>query len=328
MSVFFVNICPAIPEEWDAIWKECDYSTYFHSREWAEIWNAYTKGYLHPEPILISFSDGKKALLPLSSQKTYRGWGVDYISSPAGTFGGWISSDKLTVAHGILLVDYLKKEMGNLVWRINPYDELVCKVGVKVTENDETHSLNLTDGFEAVYKGWTKGHRSAARKARKEGVTVGIATTLDDWYSYYAVYEDSLRRWGNSASCIYRWEIFGEMFRRGSPYIKLWLASYRGRLIAGALCFYAKNHIVYWHGAALEDYFYLRPVHLLLYETINDACENGYSWFDFNPSGEHEGVKAFKKSFGAKPLQCPMITFETVSTKVLKRISGAKKKIW
>ena len=28
-------------------------------------------------------------------------------------------------------------------------------------------------------------------------------------------------------------------------------------------------------------------------------------WFDFNPSGGHEGVRAFKKSFDAEAVSCP-----------------------
>ncbi|NEQ84270.1 MAG: GNAT family N-acetyltransferase, partial [Moorea sp. SIO2I5] len=75
-------------------------------------------------------------------------------------------------------------------------------------------------------------------------------------------------------------------------------------MISGALCFYAKKHVVYWHGSSLEKYLNLRPVNLVMYEIVKDSCEQGYSWFDFDTSGGLPGVIAFKKSFGAKPLDC------------------------
>ncbi len=323
MKVSIQNILSASSIEWDEIWKKCDYSTYFHSREWSEIWSAYTGGRMKPDPKLLVFSDYKKALLPLSSQKNFKGLTKSYISSPAGTFGGWISTDDLDAEHGVLLAGYLTKRLGNLFWRFNPYDTLVFQAGVSANKDDETQTLNLASGFDAIHKGWTKGHRYAARTARKKGVWIRPASTLDDWHTYYEVYEDSLRRWGNKASSKYGWTLFNYMFQCNSPDIKLWLAIYQDKVVAGALCFYAKKHVVYWQGAALEDYFHLSPVNLLLFEAIKDACEQGYNWFDFNPSGGHEGVKAFKKSFGTEPLPCPIVSIDSNLVRISKNITAA-----
>jgi hypothetical protein len=48
-----------------------------------------------------------------------------------------------------------------------------------------------------------------------------------------------------------------------------------------------------------------------MYEIIKSCCEEGYSWFDFNPSAGLEGVRAFKESFGAKPLPSHVVNMET-----------------
>lgn len=312
MSVSIKNIRSAKNGEWDHIWRGCDYATYFHSREWAEIWNTYTKGKMCPDPKLVIFTDGKKALLPLSYQNNLKGLIKNYISSPAGTFGGWISVDGIDTNHAILLTKFLNEKLSSLVWRINPYDGLISELGVQASEYDETYTLSLEVGFEVIYKKWTKGHRSAARKAHELGVSVKLASTLEDWKSYYYVYKDSLRRWGNQVSSRYGWGIFHEMFQRDSPNLKLWLALCADKsVVAGAIVLYAKRHVVYWHGAALEEYFSLRPVNLLLYEIIKNASEEKYFWFDFNPSGGHKGVAAFKKSFGVEVLPCPIIYVKT-----------------
>lgn len=294
-------------EDWDHIWRNCDYATYFHSREWAEIWQIYTHSAMKPDGKILKFSDGKAVLLPFSSQRILRGLAKQYISSPAGTFGGWLSLDELSESHRRLLYKYIIVHYKNLMWRLNPYDYLVNSLNIDNSEDDTTQVLNLENGVDVLYKKWTKGHASAARAARAAGVQIQTATTLTEYKAYYEVYEDSLKRWGESASSKYDWRLFQNIFNRSSPDITLWLSLYDDRVIAGALCFYAKRHVVYWHGAALSAYFNLRPVNLLMYEIIKNSCERDYRWFDFNPSGGHEGVKAFKRSFGAEELKCPIV---------------------
>ena len=323
MKISIKSVRTAEAAEWDSIWLRCDYATYFHSREWAEIWNIYSEGNISPEPYLIVFSDGRKAVLPLSSSRSYKGLIRNYLSSPGGTFGGWISEDNLLEEHAVLLSEYLYNKGGTLFWRFNPYDELVGKITIPTTTQDETNAINLLGGFDAAYNSWTKGHKSATTKARREGVSVRLASSLEDWQNYYEVYEDSLKRWGDKASSRYEWKFFEEICRRNSPNVKLWLAIFQERVVAGALCFYAKRHVVYWHGAALEEHFHLRPVNLLMYEAILDACNHDYSWFDFNPSGGHEGVKAFKKSFGAIEIKTNVCINYTWTSKGLKAASFA-----
>lgn len=123
MSLSVSYIRPATNAEWDAIWRECDYATYFHSREWAEIWEKYTKGGLVPTPLIFNFSDGCRVLVPLSTGRILKGIAKMHISSPAGTYGGWISADIIAEEHAILLSDYLTSKIDNLFWRMNPFDK-------------------------------------------------------------------------------------------------------------------------------------------------------------------------------------------------------------
>lgn len=320
MSLRVIDERLATSEEWGHIWKNCDYATYFHSREWAEIWQKYTQGKMRPDAKLITFSDGKSALFTFSSRRILKGLTKQYISSPAGTFGGWLSLSELSESHGRLLHEYIMAHYKSLTWRLNPYNSLETSLNIKDIKKDETQTLNLECDFETIYKGWTKGHASAARKASKAGVEIREATTFQDWEDYYEIYEDSLKRWGDSTSSRYDWKLFQIMYDLSSLNIKLWLAIADDQAIAGALCFYAKKHVVYWHGSALSKYFNLRSVNLLMYEVIKQSCEHGYQWFDFNPSGEHEGVKAFKKSFGTQELACPVFNRNYKITRLVHRI--------
>jgi hypothetical protein len=316
-SVSIASVRPASLSEWDLIWRECNYSTYFHSREWAEIWSKYTKRKMFLTPFFVSFSDGKKALLPFSCLKRgglapiLMGTTRLYLSSPECTYGGWISADKLDHNHAVLLLNLIEKKFNNLFWRLNPYDDIALKSGIKISDEGETHAINLERGFDVIASNMSKGHRSAVKQATRNGVSVRISSSIEDWLNYYQVYETSVSRWGNRLlGDKYSWELFHEIFIRNSPNVELWLSIYHDRVISGALCFHSKRHYVHWHGASLETYFNLRPVNLLLYEVIKNACEKGYTWFDFNPSATLEGVKAFKERFGAQALKCPIVRLE------------------
>ncbi len=219
MSLSLEGIRPARPEEWDDTWQSCGYATYLHSREWAEIWSAYTKGSTCPAARVAAFSDGLKAL-PLSRQTSYSGAVKRYISSPAGTFGGWISKHELKPAHARLLSDYLTRTFPCLCWRLNPYDPLAQAIPINHAIADETQTCNLEGGFDTVYRLSRKGHRQNARKAIKLGVTVRQADTIGDWNSYYEAYQDSLRRWVGHVSSQDGWDLFEEMYKRNSHNIK------------------------------------------------------------------------------------------------------------
>lgn len=310
MNLSLAKVAAASDEEWDRTWLKCDSATYFHSREWSEVWGAYQRAKTRPHPLKAIFSDGKQVVLPLSSRKALKGLVKRFLSSPAGTYGGWISSEELTPAHVRLLVEFLTRELGPLDWRLNPYDLILRATVIPGAKDDETHALDLRPGFAAVSAEWSHGQAALARKVRKavrEGVTVTPAEAEPDWRAYFDVYEQSLARWADQATSRYRWNLFSELFHRRSPHHQLWLARREERVIAGALCFYSKAHAIYWHGAALEEFFPLRPVNLLMHDAIRDACARGCAWFDFNPSGDHEGVKAFKKSFGAQALPSPVV---------------------
>jgi len=327
MRIKINKVSLATAEEWDEAWNNCDYATYFHSREWAEMWKVSSAGNYQPEPRLVSFSDGKKAIIPLSCHGIhFRGLIKDYISSPAWTYGGWISKDNLRAEHAKLLIDYMLTKCGNLYWLVNPHDKTILTARIKGKE-DETHVLDLSGGFDKLIKKFPKWKIS---KAQKYGISVKIASQLNEWQDYFKIYNEARTRWGGEAGFFYNWQLFKAMHERHSPHIRLWLGIHNEKIISGAVCFYAKRHAVGWHMATLGEYLPYTPSTLLVNEIVKDACQNGYPLFDFNPSGGHQGVVVWKKSFGTRALSCPVFCIETrmfYFYKFYKKVSGFISKI-
>jgi CelD/BcsL family acetyltransferase involved in cellulose biosynthesis len=311
-------------ETWDEVWRRCSFATYFHSREWAELWSEYTDRRLRPAARLAVFSDGASAVLPVSEERHRRSRLVRTLSSPMGTYGGWIAADELGPDHRALLTEHLANGHRDLFWRVNPFDPLAppeTEIGRHVDE--VTQAVPLSDGFEAVLKAWSKGHRSAARKAKREGVTTEVARDPDDWRAFSEVYAGTVRRWGAGATSSYGARLFEILAGRDNSRVRLWLARYQRAVIAGALCLYSPGHVAYWLGGAAEEYFHLRPVHLLMHDAIEDACRQGLVWFDMNPSGGLEGVMAFKKGFGTVKLKAPVVARRSARARVIAAIGRA-----
>ena len=308
--VAIARVRPAGDAEWDAAWLGCDYATYFHSRAWAEVWAAHRRGEIRPAPRAVEFSDGRRALLPLCEERP-RGRGPRrHRSSPAGCYGGWISEDPLDKEHAERLCAYLLEQVAGLAWRVSPWDPFALAVTAGLGEPDHTRSVRLEGGFEALERRFASGARWGARRAAREGLEVGIATGQGEWRAYYAAYCDSLARWGERATSRYDWDLFERIRARDGQDARLWVARYRGEVVAGALVLYASRHAAWWHGAAVAAHFRKQPMHLLLHAMIRDACEQDLAVFDLGPSHGLGGVEEFKSAYATETLPCPMLRRE------------------
>lgn len=312
-------------EEWDESWSRARDATFFHGRAWAEIWQQYSGGRLRPAPLRLRLASGAQAIVPLVVSRRFPSrWRSRYQSMPPGTYGGWFSPEPISGESAARFTEVLLRDAAPLLVRANPFDAVQCQALalagvtprlprsiVQVRRRDDTTlAVRLGADPEELWRNWRKGHRSAVTKARREGVTTRLASSPGDWKAYHAMYEQALERWGEAATSRYEWRLFDLIARANSAHVRLWLAEHGGEVVAGALCFYSAGNVSYWHGAARREVQELRAVHLLLYDVMADACARGLGWFDFNPSGGHDGVEAFKLGFRPESLACPVLTTE------------------
>lgn len=292
-------------QEWRQTVAGCPYATFFQTPEWFTAFTSSDPG-LTTGAWSFDFADSARAIFPFLSR---RGSGAPplWLSGPAGVYGGWISLTPLLPDQQQQIVDFLISRQHALIWRINPFAGLQTDFSRAKLRPDHTTVLDLELGLEAIFRSWSKGHHAAVNQAMRHDIQVRRGYAITDWQSYFSCYQDSLRRWGSRASSRYPWEFFATLARLPERSVSLWLAEKDHRLQAGALCFSHNRHTVYWHGAAYEWAFPDRPVHLLMHEIIHDACDRKDKWFDFNPSGGHEGVERFKKGFGGRQLSAPVL---------------------
>lgn len=292
---------------WWNVAETCDYATFFHSPLWHHLASTTFED-LEDRTVAAVTDDGTRLVLPLLKiGESARGMMEDLMSTYAGCYGGVIadgpvSTEEIEQLYGLARtwdVSSLRVKANPLWKEVNHSTPLPEDKAI----DDFTQIIEL-DGrtFEDVASDFTDGHRSAMHKGERMGVEVRGAETLDDYRAYFGAYEDCLRRWDDPSS-VYPWKLFENGFELGQQHpdhLKLWLAEVEGKVIAGAWFFYWNDHVDYWHAASYEEYFDHKPNNVLLPHVMNQAIEDGYKYFDFNPSGGIEGVVRFKKHFGAR----------------------------
>lgn len=304
-------------EMWEKLVEKDPYATFFHTPIWYEVARNY--GELDGYDFFVLHIGDSRYGFPIGYRKILKGISKTYVSSPFGTYGGVLSDQEIIPASHLKEIRNWLLSWKSISFRDNPFRLLLEDV---YGESSYTQAVKLKEvDITNIYKDWTKGHKSAAKKAIREGVTIRIAESVEDWDEYYAVYLDSIKRWGDSATSFYKKNLFYSLMEKEK--IKLWLAFFDGRVISGCLCFYHNKHVVYWHGAALQDYFKLGSVHALQAELIKNALENGFLFYDFNPSGNHDGVVRFKKGFNTEFFPHQVLQKRTKLSSYINRLKNA-----
>jgi hypothetical protein len=296
---------PSTADQWDSAWSLTAHATYFESRQWAEAWARATSDRLRPAARRVTFEDGVVAIVPGSDDVRAGGLLRIRRMSPADTYGGWLADEPLSGAHAESLARFVPSK-GSIRWLVNPFLQLGHELPVEGDGATWTSALDLSGGYVACRAGWSKGHRSAANQAERSGVVVRAASTPADWRMYYEVYERSIARWGNAATSRYPEALFNEL-AADPVHVRLWLAIVDGGVVAGALCLHGPRIVNYWHGAADDRSFALRPTNLVLQEVIRTASIEGFRWLDLGPSGGHQGVERFKHGFGPMRLDVSVV---------------------
>jgi CelD/BcsL family acetyltransferase involved in cellulose biosynthesis len=137
----------------------------------------------------------------------------------------------------------------------------------------------------------------AVRRAARLGVRVREADTESDLHEWYRLYLHTMR----AAPIPPRpYRLFTEMWRTLRPhgFMQLLLGEVNGRngtkLIAGTLVLRFGSTVVFAFNGRLREYSSLRPGEAIHWKVIEDACRDGFQWYDFGEAEVGGGLAAFK----------------------------------
>ncbi len=306
MSLSIQSIKKPSTQEWDTIWQECDYATYYHSRHWAELWQAYAPEKHKPVPELVLFSDGARALIPLTRTLHTRGLHQIHESGPYNTYGGWISLDALTENHHALLRDHMLA-IPNLVWMTNPY---APEQGQDVLgEATHTRAMHLDSENVSI-----SGRAARYLRALQRSGVAFRQVTEDDHSMLAEAYQENQRRWNDRKQVFHPRMI---PLLHGLPRCDFIGAFDDKGLLCAAAVMRSKHHIAGWFSVAFDRAYERHAGEALQVWLINRYRDAGYHWYDLHPSGNRPGIDRYKEKLGAESLPLRIIRRPSMSYRLV-----------
>lgn len=299
--------------EWLKVADGCAYATFFHTPLWLTAFTRAVRG-MKDRTVRFEFEDGAVAFFPLLEISRLLGAWRTYASTCAGCYGGWVSAHELTAEQVGSMAAWIIRRHPNLSWRLNPFAPHQAVLKEHLGSSDTTEVLDLQEfGDEnALLYNYRHSVRKQIHKAERAGLRLVATTDWHDWEQYYGIYQSLLERWGGSATSFYPRALFRALYEAPDSRVRLWVVRDGERLAGGNLNFYHGPHCVEWHAAYDQSYFSSGIRDFAVHRIILDARARGFSIYDFNPSGGHEGARRFKQTFGTRSL----------STDVIERRSG------
>lgn len=167
------------------------------------------------------------------------------------------------------------------------------------------HVLPLAAELAEVERGYSKSQvKRGVKKARKEGLRFERRSDREALDAFYALHMRTRKKLGVPTQPKRFIRRFERLFDAGLGFVGL--AYDGGRPVAAAVFLTFNGTVTYKYGASDPKRLAKRPNHLIFAETIRWACEEGYGRFDFGRTEvENEGLRAFKKSWGAEETDLP-----------------------
>ncbi len=301
--------------DWERFIRHSAQGTFFHFQRFLDYhppkrFNHHHLVFRHKGHIVAAWSgavreeDGKKA----------------WVSHPGASYGGLITKPYLGIRDIHYMIEQLiltaKKEgierlrctPPPLIYHRKPSDTVefaMVRAGFKYMKQDYTQAVDLNtlpvDEVDVIAK-YDNKTRTAIRKAQR---LIEVAhdvpikgDTLDEFYDI--LYEN---RKDLGVTPTHSKEELRRLTVLAPKYLDLSLAYHKGEAVAGILNFVCNEKVFLEfyiaHRKAAQS---LRPVPLLVHETILRAKRRGFRWLDFGISTEPGdkvtwGLAAFKENF-------------------------------
>jgi GNAT acetyltransferase-like protein len=192
-----------------------------------------------------------------------------------------------------------------------------------------THTLDLSGGAESVFAGFHKSQvQRSIRKAEKSELELRRAASERELtHDYYGLHLQTRRRQGVPIQPRRFFRLLWQrMIAPGLGYVSL---AYLDDVPVGGAVFLSWNGaVIYKYGASDPKFLKLRPNHLIFWDAIRDACENGSHTFDFGRTDlENRGLREFKSGWGAteEPLVYSTISDEAPRPSSRSRLGGVSR---
>ena len=294
-------------EKWEQLLSNSSCATVFHSTEWALVLKETYRD-LSVKYIVIEDQDGRYvAGMPFVFTRNLLF--STYLSMPFGTYGGPVVVDGLEEDVAV----FIGAALQGMTRGIFPFSFSCVLFNTPVSleraiqnafprgrrTRVSTHLIDLGEGFKRLWDfSFDKETRTCARKAVRNGVRIVKSADEEDAAVLHSLYRRQAAAWG--VRKVYPERLVYQIADLMKGKSQIWIGTLKGVPACAALVFYFKDVLMAWLSGQSAEGRKACASHLLYSEIMKDACENGYSLFNFGGSGKLEGIRYFKESFGGR----------------------------
>ena len=295
---------------WESFVVTANNGTMFHERKFL---GYHPSGRFRDHSLILEKGGKLKAIFPAAEIQTDAGKSL--VSHQGSSYGGIIVQQNLSFRESYDFVEAIcehSKQAGfNRIQMTLPpsiyqhtvsnyLDFALIKHGFSYKKRDVSSMLTIESSPEKNLERFAASHRTAVRKAVKEGVSIRES---GDWADFYALLKENLKIRHN----VQPTHTLEELLQLKEMYpdrIRLFGAYWEEKLIAGVVNFSVNNDVVLaFYISHIEDYQHLRAVNLLFYEIITWCHQNAFKYLDFGiftvNMEPNFGLGRFKENFGA-----------------------------
>jgi FemAB-related protein (PEP-CTERM system-associated) len=281
-------------QQWDAFIEQAQTATICHHFLWQPVIQA---AYHHPSFYLLARAQGQVVgALPLVRVKSWL-LGGSLTSMPFLDYGGVCTDDEAVAQALVRHAQHLMHEQSVACVELRQRVPTNSEGNVRLDKVGMV--LDLSSGVEALWTSLPAKTRNQVRKAQKSGLTVvaGGEELLDE---FYGVFVENMRDLG---SPVHHKKFFAHIFAQFGEQVRLFVVRDQQQPIGGLVSFFFRDTVTVPWASALRRYISKCPNNLLYWEALQYACAHNYRQFDFGRSSIDSGTYAFKKQWGAKPVQ-------------------------
>ena len=250
--------------------------------------------------MVIEFSDGNLAILPVLRNSL---GGYCECMAPH-VYGGPVFKNHPQEEH-LQVINKVPYWFANCTLVENPFETYRREQDFLARVTMMTTATDLSPGYDSLWKKFRRNHRQNYKSAIKQGVKVDLACSKNDIDDYFNVYKNSLRRWGNNATGFYPRSLFRNMLKMPEfgKSIRMYLARKDNVAIGGIIMVYHGTQSICWHAVYHSDHLSKHAAQLLVITAIENACKEGFRWFDLmGPNNRYKQLQHFKDGFATQLL--------------------------
>jgi peptidoglycan pentaglycine glycine transferase (the first glycine) len=315
------------------------HSQFLQSWEWGEFQEKTGK-----KVIRLGFEENSKPFFALTLIKNSLPLRLNYFYAPRIDLNNFNNNQldfiiseikKIAKTHRII---FLRMDLVNDCLILNTKYLIQKTIHVQA---EKTSILNIDNSKEDLLKNMHHKTRYNIRLAKKKGVKIRVAEEKD-FDNWWRVMTETKERDGFRLHSreyykkMLKFEIRNSKTETNSKSqilnskmeLKLLLAEFENKIIAGNIVALFGDMAAYVHGASSNQYRNVMAPYLLQWEAIKMAKEKGIKYYDLNGIDENKwpGVTRFKKGFGGKEIKYPG-TYDLIFNQMWYNVYGVLRKI-